>query len=174
MKRWLLFLLILVPLAALLTFSLTRDPRTLPSVLIGKAAPSFDLETLQGEKASLSSLKGHPIVLNFWSSWCGPCLQEHPYLKKARDVFEPRGIRFYSVLYEDTAENAKNYMTKYGEAATVLLDPGLKTAIDYGVSGVPETFFINAEGLVTYKVAGVLTPPVLQEQIRQLLAGGVQ
>ena len=75
------------------------------------------------------------------------------------------GVLFYSVLYEDTVQNANDFIKSYGEAAVVLLDPELKTAINYGVAGVPETFFIDTEGRVTYKHAGVLTPDLLYEKL---------
>lgn len=169
MKKFLILIVILVPTLALLYFGLGRDPRTLPSALVGKEAPDFHLKTIDGEEVSLSSIKGKPIVLNFWSTWCGPCAAEHQLLRQASNFYAPKGIAFYSVLYEDTVENVRRFLTRYGEAAPILLDPELRTAIDYGVSGVPETFFIDTNGLILYKHAGVLTRNIVSEKIDLLL-----
>lgn len=169
MKKFLLFVILVLPVVALLTFSLTRNPRELPSVLIGKPAPDFTLQTLDGEIVTLSSTKGEPVILNFWSTWCGTCLEEHRLIRQAyqtiqRTAVQPK-IILYSILYEDTPENAKKFIARYGQAAPVLLDPELKTAINYGVVGVPETFFIDKEGFVRYKQSGMLTSEILREQM---------
>lgn len=166
MKKALIFLLVFFPAVTLLYFGLTRDPRTLPSVLVGKEAPDFDLESLEGGRVSLRTLRGEPVVINFWSTWCGPCLAEHALIRQA--VKGIKKIRFYSILYEDTVANAKAFLKQYGEAAPILLDPDLKTAINYGVSGVPETFFIGSKGIVLFKQAGMLTPEILIQGLETL------
>lgn len=168
MKKIIIFLAILIPTVALLYFSLTRDPRTLPSTLVGKRAPDFTLESLDGEKTSLASTRGSPVVLNFWSTWCNTCEAEYQLLRRAAGVYSPQGVKFLEVLYEDTPQNAKAFIATQGESAPVLLDPGLKTSIDYGVSGVPETFFINTDGIILYKHSGMLTPGVLYTQLNRL------
>ncbi|MBI4411480.1 MAG: redoxin domain-containing protein [Deltaproteobacteria bacterium] len=168
MKKLILFVVLVLPIVALLYFSLTRNPRELPSALIDKPAPDFALQTLDGATVTLASLKGHPVVINFWSTWCGTCLGEHRLIRQAYQAMEPKGVALYSILYEDTPENAEKFMNKYGKAAPVLLDPGLKTAIDYGVVGVPETFFIDKEGIIRYKQAGMLTPDILWGEVEEL------
>lgn len=173
MKKGILFLLILIPTVALLYFGLTRDPRTLPSALLGKPALSFDLEKIEGGRFSLSEAAGKPLVLNFWSTWCGSCAAEHRVIQRAVNEYSQKGVLFYSILYEDTTENAKKFVARYGEGAPILLDPNLRTAIDYGVAGVPETFFIDRAGRVLYKHAGPLNPVLVREKIGELLAGGV-
>lgn len=170
MKKILIFLAALLPAVALLYFSLTRDPRALPSALVNRPAPTMELKTLEGETFSLSEMKGKPVVLNFWSTWCRPCIAEHRLIQEAAKIYSK--ILFYSVLYEDTAENAKAFLDRHGRGAPILLDPNLRTAIDYGVSGVPETFFINRQGTVVYKHAGMLTPDLLFEKIGLLERGG--
>ncbi|MBI2082146.1 MAG: redoxin domain-containing protein [Deltaproteobacteria bacterium] len=166
MKKALIFFGILIPSLFLLYFSLTRNPRELPSSLVNKPAPLFELVSLEGEKISLTSMKGKSVVLNFWSTWCGPCLGEHQLIRQAMKASSDSKILFYSILYEDTPENAKGFLAEYGKAAPVLIDEGLRTAIDYGVSGVPETFFIDANGIILYKHAGMLTPEILFEKLR--------
>lgn len=169
MKKFLILIAILAPTIALLYFSLTRHPRELPSALVGKQAPAFELVSLEGETVSLAAARGKPVVLNFWSTWCGPCEAEHALIKQAAEFFGPQGVLIYQVLYEDTPENARRFLAKLGQVAPVLLDPGLRTAIDYGVAGVPETFFIDAQGRVVGKQAGVLTEEIFLRNMDGLL-----
>jgi cytochrome c biogenesis protein CcmG/thiol:disulfide interchange protein DsbE len=172
MKKLLIFLAVMIPAVSLLYFGLTRDPRTLPSALIGKPAPRFNLTSLDGEKVSSEQTLGRPMVLNFWSTWCGSCAAEHGLIQEAVRAYAKSDLLFYAVLYEDTEENARKFIAEYGAAAPILLDPNLKTAIDYGVSGVPETFFIDRQGKILYKQAGVLTPDLLMEKISLLMQSG--
>lgn len=168
MKRWILFLFIVAPILYFLAFGLTRDPRDLPSVMIGKKAPNFSLETMEGKKFILESLAGAPLVVNFWATWCGPCFYEHAVLKKARDRYEKEGVKFLGVVYQDQKETVLQFLKEEGSPFEALLDPESKMAIDYGVGGVPETFFIDAHGIIRDKFAGVLTTEYLNEQIERL------
>lgn len=168
MIRWLLFVLIVAPIVYLLTFGLTRNPRELPSVLVGKPAPAFNLETLGGQRVTLESLSGSPIVLNFWATWCGPCFYEHPILKEARDQYEKEGVKFLGVVYQDKRESVLAFLKEMGEPFTVLWDPNSQTAIDFGVGGVPETFFIDAQGIVRKKLAGALSREYIEETLREI------
>lgn len=169
MRKAILVFIIVIPVLMLLYFSLTRDPRTLPSALLEKSAPDFDLQTMGGDRVKLGDLRGSPIVINFWSTWCGPCIAEHQLIRRMQQVYAPKGVLFYSILYEDTVENAKQFLKRYGDAAPILLDPGLRTAINYGVAGVPETFFIDRQGKVFYKHAGVLNPRIVAEKLALLM-----
>lgn len=168
MKRVLMLLVIVLPVVALLYFGLTRDPRELPCALVGKRAPDFTLAQMDGGTVTLAVARGAPVVLNFWSTWCGTCAAEHALIQRAQASFTAQGVRWYSILYGDTVDHAKAFMARYGPAAPVLLDPNLRMAIDYGVAGVPETFFIDRDGIVRYKHAGPLTPEVLVEQLDRL------
>lgn len=170
MKRWFIFLGITLPIVALLYFSLTRDPRELPCALLDKPAPQFTLVPMEGgAPVALAALKGSPVVLNFWSTWCGACAAEHDLIRRTAAQYESQGVRFYSVLYSDTVANVRAFTREYGKAVPVLLDPDLRAAIDYGVAGVPETFFIDRNGIVRYKQAGPLTPGVVAKQLRMLI-----
>lgn len=172
MKRGLILLAVIVPTLALLYFSLTRNPRELPSTLVGKPAPDFNLVSIDGEQVSLAGHRGKAVVLGFWATWCGPCLAEHQLIRRVKDEAAKAGILFYSILYEDTPENAREFIRRYGQAAPILIDPKLATAINYGVAGVPETFFIDATGRVIDKHAGVLTYDLLWGQMGRLASGG--
>ena len=173
MKKILILLLILVPTLGLLWFSLNRDPRALPSTLVGRSAPDFELSSLKGDhRVTLSTIRGKSVVLNFWATWCGSCVMEHQLIREATQAYAGKNIAFYSILYEDTPEKASEFVSQYGEAAPVLLDPELKTAINYGVSGVPETFFIDPQGTILYKHVGALTPEVLSTRLGTLTREG--
>ena len=155
-----------------LGFGLTRDARVLPTVSVSKPAPAFDLKTLDDRRVRLSDLKGKPMIVNFWASWCTECRKEHPLLMAAHDRFGDR-IEFVGVVFQDSAKNARSYLVEMGDVAVGsypnLLDPGSRTAIDYGVYGVPETFFIDREGIVVGKRVGRVTQPILDREIVRLL-----
>ena len=170
MKRVVVLLAVVVPILALFYFGLSRDPHLLPSALVGKPAPFFDLEGVNGKRYALTDLKGQPVVVNFWSTWCPSCAAEHALFTQAAQSVEPR-VRFFSILYDDTAQQAKEFTKLHGGTVPILLDPQLKTSIDYGVGGVPETFFINRDGLVLYKHVGTLNGDILAEKLDELTEG---
>ncbi len=167
--RWLVVPLVVIPASLLIGFSLTRDPRELPSALLNKPAPTFSVRTLDGGVLASSSLRGRPVVVNFWASWCAECKLEHPILMDGDLRYAPN-VAFVGVLYEDRVPDALAYLARYGDAGYPnLLDSDGQLAIDFGVSGVPETFFIDARGIVRFKQWGALTADVLERQIQQLL-----
>lgn len=168
MKRGFLFVIIVAPIVALLAFGLTRNPRELPFVLEGKQAPDFSLQTLEGKTVTLQSFAGKPLVINFWATWCGPCFYEHAILKEARETYEKEGIKFLGVVYQDQKENVIQFLKELGEPFLVLLDPKSQMAISYGVGGVPETFFVDAQGIIRNKFQGALTTLYLDLQIENL------
>lgn len=169
MKKGLIFLAIFLPIVYFLFFSLTRGPRDLPSVLVGKAAPPFTLNTLDGGTYSLAESRGRPVVINFWATWCDACTYEHQLIKEMAAHYSSKGIDFIAILYEDSPANARRFIKRFGQAAPILLDESLKSSIDYGVSGIPETFFVTRDGIILYKQAGVLTATIFTEQLERLL-----
>lgn len=168
MTRAIFALVIAVPLIALLASGFGRDPGAIASPLINKPAPNFTLRTLDGRSLALHDIRGKPVVLNFWASWCTACKLEHPYLVQAWETYSP-AVAFVGVVYEDSAANARAFMHTYGGGWPDVLDPGQQTAINYGVYGVPETFFIDRKGIIRYKQIGPVTPQLLQEEISRLL-----
>jgi len=142
------------------------DPHALPSVLEGRVAPGFALKTLEGEDVDLASLAGKPLVLNFWATWCQPCALEHPNLMAG--ARRNPGVVFLGVLYGDTPEKAKRYLARAGSAYPTLVDPGQRTAMDYGVGGVPETFFIDRGGRIVKKLAQPLSAAELQRNVEAI------
>ena len=149
-------LLLVIPFVLLLAVSFGRDPRATPDVLTGLEAPDFSLVDLDGNPVSLQDFRGQMVVMNFWSTWCQPCKIEHPLLLQAPERFPD--VAFLGVVYQDEPAKAQAYLRREGTAYPHLVDPAGRLAVDYGVTGVPETYFINAEGDIIYKHKGVLYP----------------
>lgn len=162
--------LLIIPLVWVLAMGFGKDPRALPNVLEGKQAPGFALQTMDGDRIiDLAELRGKPVVVNFYSSWCVPCAQEHPWLVKVAPSFQERGVTFLGVIYNDEPVKVKAFLRRYGEAYPTLIDPAQRTAMDYGVAGVPETFLIDAEGRIARKFTGPVVPDQFLAALEALL-----
>lgn len=147
-----------------------RNPHEVPFMLTGQAAPPFELKVLEtGQAVSLEELKGQPLVLNFWASWCGPCQVEHPVLEWGARRYGQQ-VRFLGVVFEDTEENARAFLSKHGASYPQLVDPRGRMAVDYGVAGVPETYFIDSAGMIRGKHVGPIDPQSLEARVQELLA----
>jgi len=173
-RRWAIPLSSL-PLLALLAWGLTRDAHTIPSPLPGKPAPDFALQTLTGDSLHLHDLAGQPVLVNFWASWCLACRAEHQVMLDVARRYSPQGLRIVGVVYEDTRDNAKQWMNDRGGDWLNVVDVGSHTAIQYGLFGVPETFFIGRDGRIVYKQIGPLDKASADKWIPRLLsapAGG--
>jgi cytochrome c biogenesis protein CcmG, thiol:disulfide interchange protein DsbE len=148
-----------------------RDPHEVPFMLKGKPAPAFNLSALTGgQRVSLDKLRGRPVVLNFWASWCGPCKMEHPVLEWGAREFGNQAS-FLGVVFEDTEDNARQFLANMGASFPQLSDPLSRMAVDYGVAGVPETYFIDARGIIRGKHVGPIDPQSLSGWIKELSAG---
>lgn len=156
-------------IVAFLTVSVARPTGPVDTPIVGRPAPAFDLQTLDGQRISLAELRGSPVVLNFWASWCIPCREEAPLLTAADATYRSRGLRILGVVYQDSSENAGSFMARYGQAYPGLLDPDGRTAIDYGVFGIPETFFIDSTGVVRSRQVGPVTEAELRRKIEAIL-----
>ncbi len=170
--RWVLVPIVVVPVVLLLLHGFSRDPAAIPSALIGKPMPSFSLVTLDGRTLSAQELRGKPVVINFWASWCPSCVDEHAALLSAAQRYGD-SVQFVGVLYQDSPDAARSFEARYGEPSwPTLLDPIGSLAIDFGVSGPPESYVIDARGIVRYKQFGPLTDQVIADQVGRLLAAG--
>jgi cytochrome c biogenesis protein CcmG/thiol:disulfide interchange protein DsbE len=167
-RRWLLVPVLAVPLAWLLFTGLGRDPHLIPSPLVGKPLPALAGATLDGEQFSSASLAGKPALINIWASWCTPCVAEHPLLLDAARRHAD-GLQLVGIVYQDTPEAARRFLDRYGNGGWPdLTDASGHLALDLGVIAPPETFFVDADGVVRYRHVGPLTADVLAEQLAAL------
>ena len=153
----------------ILAVGLNRDPREVPSPLIGKPAPAFSLTRLEDPNATiaLADLRGKVWMLNVWASWCVACREEHPLLVALakRDL-----LPIYGLDYKDQRDDGMAWLSRMGNPYQAsLFDGEGRVGIDFGVYGVPETFIIDKTGTIRMKHIGPLTPQVIETQIEPLL-----
>jgi cytochrome c biogenesis protein CcmG/thiol:disulfide interchange protein DsbE len=145
-----------------------RDPSLLPSALIDKPAPQFALAGFAGDPGlKLDSLKGQAVLINFFASWCEPCREEHSVLMR---LAAQGKAPLYGIAYKDKPEDAQLFLKEYGDPyRSVGLDESGRTAIDFGVYGVPETYVIDREGRIRLRFVGPLTENDVARKLLPLL-----
>ncbi|MBI2735961.1 MAG: DsbE family thiol:disulfide interchange protein [Rhodospirillales bacterium] len=156
-------------LALALGWGLTRDPRVLPSALIGKPVPEFNLPPVQGRALGLSSadLQGEVSLVNVFASWCTACRYEHPVFMKLK---EDGVVPIHGINYKDRPQDAAKWLDDLGDPYTRTgADLDGRVSIDWGVYGVPETFVIDREGRIVFKQVGPVTPEVYRDKIGPLI-----
>ena len=168
--RWLIVPLLVVPIGFVLFHGFGRDPRETASPLIGRQAPPFSLLTLDGQRLTSEELRGRPYLLNFWASLCIPaCVEEHPVLLEAQERWGDE-LTIVGVLYQDEPADALDFLARHGDGGwPSLRDTDGSLAIEYGVTGPPETYLVDADGVVRDKHFG----PMSMADIETLVASVV-
>ena len=168
MKRFLWPLAIFLLLVGFLAAGLKLDPREVPSPLVGKRAPAFELPVLQRpeQRFSPADMRGKVWLLNVWASWCVSCRDEHPVLV----ALSKQGVLpILGLNYKDKDDDAQRWLQQFGNPYQLsVVDAEGRIGIDYGVYGVPETYLIDAEGVIRYKQIGALTPALLEQKVLPL------
>lgn len=172
--RFVIPLVVLIGLVALFAIGLQHDPRELPSPLIGKATPAFDLPVVEFPKAEAApprmtaeDLKGKPRLVNFFASWCAGCQIEHPFLMQ---LARAGSVQLVGIDYKDADPDLRGWLAQRGNPySPILADLDGKVGIDWGVYGVPETFVVDANGVIVYKQVGPMTQEAWEQKIKPLL-----
>ena len=167
--RWSLPLAIFVVVLVFLFVGLFRDPREVPSPLIGKAAPQFSLTELHQPDRTLTTadMRGQVWLLNVWASWCVSCRVEHPLLV---DLAKTNIVPVIGLAYKDKRADGLAWLASNGDPYKLsIVDQDGRVGIDFGVYGVPETFVIDATGRIAFKQIGPVTPEVLEQTVLPLV-----
>jgi cytochrome c biogenesis protein CcmG/thiol:disulfide interchange protein DsbE len=160
---------VLLGLVAVFWVGLHRDPREIPSPLVGKPAPAFTLPVIEGGSGTLSdrNLRGSAHLVNFFASWCEGCQEEHPYLLH---LAREEGADIIGIDYKDAEPDFRSWIAEHGDPyRLVAADAQGQTGINWGVYGVPETFVVDARGVIVYKQIGPITPDAWTQHIKPLL-----
>jgi cytochrome c biogenesis protein CcmG/thiol:disulfide interchange protein DsbE len=158
-------LLVLAAWGALL---LARPAAPVPA-RIGEAAPAFALADLDGNPVRLADLRGRPVIVNFWASWCGPCVDEFPLLKSALAAHQGDQLAVVGIVFGDRSEAARDFMDRLGATWPAVMDPGDEIATRYGIFAPPDSFFIDRDGVVVGRQLGQLRAADLERGLALIL-----
>ncbi len=167
MKRFFPVILVLALIALLGYALLTGGGDDSTSALEGSPAPTFAGTALEGQPLDLAKYKGKPLMINFWASWCDPCKTEAPLLSA---FYQDHGskVQMLGILIHDKLPDAMAFTRQFNIGFPSLPDPDFKVASDYGVTGQPETFFINAKGIIVKRYMGPMTAEILKSNLEKI------
>ena len=150
---------------------LNKEPITGLSgiTMVNRPAPNFTITTFEGTKISLEDLKGKPVVINFWASWCPPCREEAPLLERTWRAYKDRGVIFIGIDLQDKLEHALAYIREFNVTYPNGPDPTGEISINYGVSGLPVTFFVSKTGMIVRRWVGAIGRDVLITTIEEIM-----
>ena len=158
-----------IVLAALLgAYLLARVPAVTPTA-IGHPAPDFSLADLDGNPVHLADLRGRPVIVNFWASWCAPCVEEFPLLREAAARHADDGLVVIGIVWGDRSESARDFMARNGATWAAGMDPGERVARAYGTLGPPETYFIGRDGTIEARQIGQISAASLDEKLAVII-----
>jgi cytochrome c biogenesis protein CcmG, thiol:disulfide interchange protein DsbE len=158
----------LVLLALLGAFLVARAPGSSPTA-IGSVAPGFALADLDGNPVRLADLRGRPVIINFWASWCGPCVEEFPLLREAATRHADDGLVVIGIVWRDRSEAAREFMARNDATWAAAMDPGERVAGDYGILGPPETYFIGRDGTIVARQIGQISAASMDEKLAAII-----
>lgn len=165
--------LVVVALALVFSGRFGSDPTQVDSPLIGRQVPPVQVQPLEGgEAVDVQALRERILVVNFFASWCTPCREEHAALASAQQRYADDGVLVMGIVYQDEPEQVRRWLAALGEGYAAFLDPGSRVAIEFGVFGIPETFFVDRDGTVVAKIFGPADEASLSAILDQMLAGG--
>ena len=171
-RVWCVYLT-LIGLLAMLGYGFFTDPRKVPSPLIGQQAPNFSIQDLDQKKTyTLEDFKGKPIILNFWASWCIECRAEAKVLEATYQQYHKANNEIYvfGIAIQDAPVDARRFAEVFGKTYPLGLDNEIgQASLDYGLYGVPETFFIDQDGIIRHKVIGEVTSEIIEQQLAKLI-----
>lgn len=169
MIRYALPLAVFLALLSLLAVGLTRDPRVVPSPLIGQPTPEFSLTELQQPDRTVTraDLVGKAFLLNVWATWCASCRTEHEVLMQ---IARENDLPIYGLNYKDDREAAVQWLARLGNPyVSNLYDPEGQVGFDLGVYGTPESFLVDQHGIIVHKHIGPITPAIWQQEFRPVI-----
>jgi len=168
--------IIFIGLGIVFTGRFGGDPTISSSPLIGKQAPTDPISLMDGSgEISIADYAGDILVVNYWASWCLSCRAEHPSLLKAAADYKDLGVTFIAVNYQDSHSNAVGFLDEMGWSpeTTYVVDEGSSTAFQWGVLGIPETFFVDRDGIIVGKVSGPVNYALLSQTLDQIILGNM-
>lgn len=161
--------LALFGLVLVLALGFRRDPQDIRTGTVGQPAPAFDLERLDGPgRLRLADLSGKVVIVNFFASWCVPCKEEAPALVRVWERYRKADVVFVGIVYQDAPQAAKDFHDRLGQTWPIALDDNGRTAIAFGVFGIPETYFIGKDGVIEGRHIGPIDEVTLTRAIEAL------
>jgi cytochrome c biogenesis protein CcmG, thiol:disulfide interchange protein DsbE len=148
---------------------LLAGPSAPPLVRVGDRAPDFVLADLDGKPLRLADLRGRPVIVNFWASWCGPCVDEFPLLRAVAAAHEGERLSIVGVVFRDRSEAAREFLARMGATWPAAMDPGDAVATEFGITSPPDTFFIDRNGVVVGRQLGQLSAADLERGLAAIL-----
>jgi len=171
LRRLIITLLIIAPILALLAWGFTRDAKYIKSPLLAKPATPFNITLYDGKRVTLEDFRGKAVFLNFWASWCDPCRAEAKDLEAAWRKVKDKNMVFLGVALQDIDENAKAFLQEFKITYPNGRDESGKIGVDYGTWGIPESFFIDPQGRITYKHVGGIRAALVLSKLEEAAKG---